>query len=303
MPRKLPAVLKTSKLMQKQIEFPRIGLCLGGGGARGLAHILILEVFDEIGLRPSAITGTSIGALLGAGYSSGLPASRIRSIAEETLTTKFDSIIQFFFSPKPRFQKIFSIFPMRSALLDSVALLDLILPKQVPTTFEELKIPIKIVATNLLAREPQVFDSGNLHRAVAASIAIPGLFSPVNVNGEPCVDGGIVDPLPYLTLPSNMDLVIAIDVSGGSRNIIESSRPSMISTLTQSLLILQKTIIRERLRKSRPDLYLEITLENFGGLHFHKASEILAAATPYKSAFRDKLIRLVTSKSVVCEDN
>jgi len=296
MSQKLPAALQASSLTPRQTELPRIGLCLGGGGARGLAHILILEVFDELGLRPSAIAGTSIGALLGASYASGLSAAYIRSLAEETLTAKFDLFSQLFSARTPPLHKIFSVFPMRSALLDPIALLDLILPQQMATTFEELKIPTTIMATNLAAREPHIFKSGDLRRAIAASIAIPGLFSPVDIDDEPFVDGGIVDPLPYRILPADIDLVVAIDVSGGTRSVVEGPRPSMIAVLTQSVLILQKTIIEERLQQSRPDLYIEVTLEKYGGLHFHKAQEILLEAAPVKAEFRDKLMRILNSK-------
>jgi len=298
MSQKLPATLQASSLTPRPTDLPRIGLCLGGGGARGLAHILILEVFDELDLRPSIITGTSIGALLGAAYASGLSAAYIRSLTEETLTARFDFLSQLFSARTPPLQKIFSVFPMRSALLDPSALLDLILPQQMAATFEELNIPTKIMATNLAAREPHIFDSGDLRRAMAASIAIPGLFSPVDVDNEPFVDGGIVDPLPYRILHPDVDLVVAIDVSGGTRNVVEGPRPSMISVLTQSVLILQKTIIEERLQQSRPDLYIEVTLEKYGGLHFHKAQDILAEAAPIKAEFRDKLMRLLNSKPI-----
>ncbi|MEO1608744.1 MAG: patatin-like phospholipase family protein [Pseudomonadota bacterium] len=296
MSQKLPIPLRATSLTPNPEKMPRIGLCLGGGGARGLAHILILEVFDELGIRPAAIAGTSIGALLGAAYASGLSATYIRSLAEETLSARFDLITQLFSARTPPLQKIFSVFPMRSALLDPLALLDLILPKQMAATFEELEIPTKIMATNLAAREPHIFSEGGLRQALAASIAIPGLFSPVDVNGELFADGGIVDPLPYRILPDDIELVVAIDVSGGARSVMEGKRPSMISVLTQSVLILQKTIIQERLQQTRPDLYIEITLEKYGALHFHKAKDILRDAGPVKADFRSKLARLLSSE-------
>jgi len=298
MSQKLMSPLQNGPPVPVASDRPRIGLCLGGGGARGLAHILILEVFDELGLRPSAIAGTSIGALLGAAYASGLSAAHIRALTEETLSARFDMITQLFSARTPPLQKIFSIFPMRSALLDATVLLDLVLPQQMAATFEDLKIPTKIMATNLVAREPHIFSSGDLRQAIAASIAIPGLFSPVEVAGEPFIDGGIVDPLPYGILPHDVQLVAAIDVSGGSRSIVDGPHPSMISVLTQSVLILQKTIIQERLQQDRPDIYIEVMLEKFGGLHFHKAKDILKDAEPIKAEFRSKLLRLLNSHPV-----
>ncbi|MEN2494400.1 MAG: hypothetical protein TECD_00298 [Hyphomicrobiaceae bacterium hypho_1] len=299
MSRNLPVMLKSSTIIQKQKDFPKIGLCLGGGGARGLAHILVLEVFDELGICPSIITGTSIGALFAAGYASGLSASHIRYTTEEILATRIDIITKLLFKRTKPLRKVLKIFPMRSAFLDSFALLELLIPELISKTFEELKIPIKIVATNLSLCEPYIFDSGNLGNALAASIAIPGLFSPVDVDGVLLSDGGIVDPLPYLILPKDIDLVIAVDVSGGSRSLVNGSRTSIISTLIQSVSVLQKAIIEERLRQKKPDLYIKFTLEKYGGLHFHKADEILKEAALFKSEFRNKFIRLLNSQSIL----
>ncbi len=277
---------------------PRIGLTLGGGGARGLAHVLVLEVLDELGIRPNVIAGTSIGALLGAAYASGLSAIYIRSLVEETLSARFDLIRQLFMARSPPLRKLLNVLPLRSALLDPAALLDLVLPQKMSGTFEELAIPMHIVATDLSLGEEYVFAEGDLRQAIAASIAIPALFSPVIVDGRPMVDGGIVDPLPYSVLPDEVDVVIAIDVSGGSRNVVSGPRPSMVSVLTQSVLVLQKTIINARLRQSRPDVYVEVKLEGFGGLQFHKAADILTAAEPVKDEFRTKLMRVLASRKV-----
>jgi NTE family protein len=294
MTNRLPTLAR-SRLPDK---LPRIGLALGGGGARGLAHIHVFEVLEEMGIRPDHISGTSIGALLGAAYASGLSASYIRSLTEETLSARFDMIRQLFSARTAPIQKILSVFPMRSALLDPEALLDLVLPGQVARTFEQLEIPMRVVATDLIAREARVFETGDLRKAVAASIAIPALFSPVTIDATPMVDGGIVDPLPYDTLPPDIDVVIAIDVSGGSRSVVTAAKPSMVSVLTQSVLILQKTIIHERLQRVRPDIYVEVLLEDFGGLQFHKVKGILAAAEPLKDELRSKLTRVLTSQKV-----
>ncbi len=287
--------LPSARRLQLPDRLPSIGLALGGGGARGLAHILVLEVLEDLGVRPSAIAGTSIGALFGAAYASGLSAAFIRSLAEETLGSRFDLIRQLFAARTPPLQKLLNVIPMRSALLDPEALLELILPRQMAPTFAELEIPTRIVATDLATRDRRVFSEGDLHKAIAASIAIPALFTPVVVDGNPMADGGIVDPLPYGILPDNIDVVIAIDVSGGSRSVVVDTQPSMVAVLTQSVLILQKTIIQERLQQSRPDVYVEVVLEDFGGLQFHKVREILAAAAPIKDELRAKLHRVLAS--------
>lgn len=294
---KLPATTQP----QLPANLPRIGLTLGGGGARGLAHILVLEVFEELGLRPALISGTSIGALFGAAYASGLSPAYIRSLTEETLSARFDLIRQLFSARTPPLQKIFSVLPMRSALLDSDALLEFVLPKQMAPRFDQLAIPMRIVATDLSAREAVVLASGDLRQAIAASIAIPVLFSPVVIDGRTMADGGIVNPLPYDVIADDVDLTVAIDVSGAASEAVIGPKPSMVSVLTQSVQILQKTIIRERLRHVRPDVYIDVDLDEFGALQFHKVKTILETAAPLKDRLKTQLMRVLTSQRVASE--
>ena len=273
-------------------KLPRIGLALGGGGARGLAHIAVLEAFEELGIAPSMIAGTSIGALYGAAYASGMSAAHIRALTEETLGSRFDVIRQLFSSRAPALQKLLSVIPMRSALLDPAALLDHVLPQQFAAQFDALQIPLAVVATDLAAHEAVVLREGDLRTAVAASIAIPVLFAPVHIEGRTFVDGGIVNPLPFDVIADEVDIVVAIDVSGAAVDVEVGPSPSMVSVLTQSVQILQKTIIRERLRHVRPDLYIDVDLDQFGALQFHKA------AAPLKEELKVRLLRLLTSRAV-----
>ena len=159
-------------------------------------------------------------------------------------------------------------------------------------------IPLAVVATDLAAHEAVVFSEGDLRTAVAASIAIPVLFAPVQIEGRTFVDGGIVNPLPYDVIADDVDIVVAIDVSGAAVDVEVGPNPSMVSVLTQSVQILQKTIIRERLRHVRPDLYIDVELDQFGALQFHKAKDILEAAAPLKEELKVRLLRLLTSQAV-----
>ena len=259
---------------------------------------MVLEAFEELGVTPSLIAGTSIGALYGAAYASGMSAAHIRALTEETLGSRFDVIRQLFSSRAPPLQKLLSVIPWRSALLDPAALLDHVLPKQFAPRFDALSIPLAVVATDLAAHEAVVFRQGDLRTAVAASIAIPVLFAPVQIEGRTFVDGGIVNPLPYDVIADDVDIVVAIDVSGAAIDVEVGPNPSMVSVLTQSVQILQKTIIRERLRHVRPDLYIDVELDQFGALQFHKAKDILEAAAPLKEELKVRLVRLLTSLAV-----
>src|SRR6185369_1174626 len=114
---------------------PTIALALGGGGARGLAHILMLEVFDELGLKPKVIAGTSIGAVFGAAYASGLSASLIRAHAEEALGRRFDFFRQLLLARSEPVLKFLNFLPIRSSVLSPAALLELVLPSAVARDF------------------------------------------------------------------------------------------------------------------------------------------------------------------------
>ena len=195
---------------------PTIGLALGGGGARGLAHILMLEAFEELGLRPKIIAGTSIGAVFGAAYASGMPARLVRAHAEEALSQRLDIVRQLFSARAEPVLRFLNLIPIRSALLNPLSVLELLLPAAVARDFHGLRIPLRVVATDYHAQEQVVLTSGDLRRAVAASMALPALFTPVAIEGRVLMDGGLVNPLPFDVLGGQADITVAIDVSGAA---------------------------------------------------------------------------------------
>jgi NTE family protein len=278
---------------------PRIGLALGGGGARGLAHILVLEVFDELGIKPVMIAGTSIGALFGAAYASGLSAAFIRAATDETLSRRFDMVRQLFAARSDPVQKLLNLLPMRNALLNPQALLDLVLPAQVARDFAGLSIPLRLVATDLSAQAAHVMSSGSLRDAIAASIAIPVIFQPVQRGGYTLVDGGLVNPLPFDLLGPDVDITVAIDVTGASSTDLQvSAQPTAMLVAAQSLQILQKSITIEKLRSRQPDVYIDVQLDKYNALEFHKVAEILKAATPAKEALKRQLDRILAAETL-----
>ena len=124
-----------------------IGVIGRSGGARGIAHVAVLEVLDEMGVKPSIITGTSIGALIGSAYAAGLSASQIRAHLIETLGDRFYLIRQVFGARSQPVQKLLNVLPMRSAVLDPIALLDLVLPAGLPEDIDQLDTPFRATAT------------------------------------------------------------------------------------------------------------------------------------------------------------
>ena len=279
---------------------PRLGLALGGGGARGLAHVVVLEAFDALGVKPDIISGTSIGAIYGAAYAAGLDARLIRAHTEEALSQRLDLMRQVLSSRPDPMAWFMRVLPVPPALLDPLALLKALLPSSVPETFAGLKTPLRIVACDLYAQAPVVLDAGNLRAAMAASMTLPVLFAPIKVGGRVMVDGGLVNPLPFDVLLADCDITVAVDVSGGlppDRNEADQG-PSSLEVLSAASQILQRSIVREKLRNKQPDLLLECPVGAFSVIDFHRWKEVLAAADPMRDSVKRQIDRLLASETI-----
>jgi NTE family protein len=277
------------KAASRRGEARRIALALGGGGARGLAHIPMLEALDELGVRPAAIAGTSMGAIFGAAYAAGLSG---REIHEATLSALNDrrGILR-----KIRSARTGRLSDLLAGLgnpwaIDAELFCDLILPEGLPARFEDCGIALTIVATDYFARKEVAYSAGPLRPAVAASIAIPGLVRPVEIDGRLMIDGAAVDPLPVAHLPEGPDIVLAaIDVTGGPPRPSGSATPTSFEVMLGALQILQSTIVEEKLRRRPPDILIRPNVDLFRALDFFQASVILRLAQPAKEAFKRQL--------------
>ena len=257
---------------------PKVGLALGGGGARGLAHIAILEAFDEAGVKPAMIAGTSIGALIGAAYAAGMSAVEIRRYCEAAFG-KRSAIIRHIYS---RWRgRVWDIWrPWAPALFKSERILELVLPPHLPKTFEGLNIPFVSVATDFSTKSEYVSGAGPLLPALAASSAFPALLTPVKLDGRVLIDGGFVNPLP-IDLIKGADFVMAVDVSGGTTEL-KDELPRPIETLLGAQQIALRSIINAKLKLSVPDCLLRPGVGHFATLDFMRMDEILASAVEAK---------------------
>jgi NTE family protein len=174
----------------------------------------------------------------------------------------------------------------------------MVLPSRMPATFKGLQIPLRVVATDLGRRVTHVFTEGELKPAVAASIAIPVLFSPVVVNGRTLVDGGLVNPLPYDLVAGEADITIAIDVSGGATEADVGPSPSVLEVMMSSIGILERSITREKLKLVKPDIYIDVDVDQFHILEFYRPADILKAAEPAKQALKSQLARMLASETL-----
>ena len=272
---------------------PTIALALGGGGARGLAHILMLEALEELQVRPVVIAGTSIGAVFGAAFAAGLSASLIRAHTEETLGQRFEFVRQLLSARADPIQRLFNVLPLRSALLNPDTLLELLLPSRMPRDFADLSIPLEVVATDFYAQGPVVLKHGPLRPAIAASMALPAIFQPVMIEGRPLMDGGLVNPLPFDLIAGRADVTVAIDVSGATREPNGNAGPRAMEAVFAATQILQRSIVREKLKASQPDIYIDVDVYAFHALEFHRFRDVLAAAAPAKEALKRQLARVL----------
>ncbi|WP_128292342.1 patatin-like phospholipase family protein [Afifella aestuarii] len=271
-----------------------IGLALGGGGARGMAHILVCEVFDELGLKPALIAGTSIGAIIGAGYASGLSGREMRERA-----------IEFFGQRRELYSRLWQTRPigfgdiLRGRLLqaqfDTLRVLENFVPgiEVVPETFEELKIPLKVVSCDFYGWCETVMETGELRPAIAASIAIPSVFKPVSINGRIQIDGGAVNPLP-IDLCLDKSLIVASDVAGGP-NGDPDKVPGLLETIIGAAQISMQSVQAEKLKRRRPDILFRPEINGFFILDFLKSEQIISLNEPLKDDLKRRLEHIIDS--------
>lgn len=271
-----------------------LALALGSGGARGLSHIAVFEALDELGVRPVAIAGSSIGALAGAVYGAGMSGREIRHYVVDLAHNRGEVWRRAMLSRAGTLGGMFNGDFSSVVQFDPEKLLAQFLRDPVPDDFSALKIPLTVVASDLYARRAVTFNSGPLRPALAASIAIPGLMRPVVVGDRVLIDGGATDPLPFDLLRGKADIIVAVDISGQPVDD-RKDMPSAVETLYASVLVMTTAIINEKLRRDRPDLLVTPNIGVFRALDFFQASAIIRVAEEAKADLKAKLAALLES--------
>lgn len=226
---------------------PRIGLALGGGAARGFAHIGVIQVLEEAGIRPDLVAGTSAGSLIAAIYASGKSGAELGVLAQtmdESALTDWS-------------------FPGRG-LIRGEALARFVREHTGGRMIEQMKLPLGIVATDLDSGEAILFQRGDTGEAVRASSAVPAIFSPVRIGTHEYVDGGLVSPVPVrFARRMGAELVIAVDIAsppGGN------STGDPFKILLQTFAIMSRSISRLELRDA--DIVIRPPLQGISSADF-----------------------------------
>jgi NTE family protein len=269
-----------------------VALALGGGGARGLAHIVVVEALDEMGVKPVAIAGTSIGAVIGAGYAAGMSGREMRRYAIHIAHNRTDVMRRMMRSRAGKLRNLFGGGLGDATRLDAELLCQQFLPESLPEDFSGLEIPLTVIASDLYRRREVAFSNGPLRRALAASISLPTLMRPVEVDGQILVDGGATNPLPFEHLRGCADVIVAVEISGP----VEDHRrevPNALECLYATVLVMTHSIVSEKLRHGAPDLLVQPRVGSFRALGFLQASAILRAADHVKAELKEKLGRML----------
>jgi len=269
-------------------------LALGAGGARGLAHIAAIEALDDMGLKPAAIAGTSIGAMIGAAYAAGMSGKNIRHHALAIAHNPRDTRGRLLAARAGKLSDLLSGAFSQATQMDAEKFCAQFLPDAVPAEFSALSIPLTVMATDLHRRQEVALASGPLRAALAASIAFPGLFRPVDFDGRIMVDGGATNPLPFDQLFGRADVVVAIDVLGApapDRSDVPSAWESVFTTIN----IMGATIVAAKHRHAAPDLIIRPNVAIFRTLDFYQATAILRVADAVKAEVKEKLGALLSA--------
>lgn len=228
----------------------KVGLVLGGGAARGFAHIGVIQVLEEAGIRPSLVVGTSAGSLVAAFYASGKTGAQLQQVAE----TMEEAIFADWTLP------IFS-----RGMLRGEALARYVSAQVNGRLIESMPLPLGIVATDLNSGQGMLFQRGDTGTAVRASSAVPALFQPVKILGREYVDGGLVSPVPVrYARQMGAEVIIAVDISSAPEG---NGANDTLQILLQTFAIMGKSINSFELREAdvvvRPSL-LGVASSDFG---------------------------------------
>jgi len=264
---------------------PGIALALGGGFARGFAHLGVLKVLEQNHIPISHIAGTSVGSVFGAAYASGAPLARILATSR---TIRFRDIARWSVS--------------RLGLASNHRLADLIERVLDSSQFEDMKVPLSVVATDLATGDPVVFRQGPLVEAIRASCAFPGLFEPIQIGTRCLADGGLVAPVPTQAA-RELGGTIVVGVSVGVQDGHRGTPTNMFQVVARAITAAQKH--QQDTWERHADLVIRPDVNSLAWDDFDRAGEAIeagAAAAERALPRIQKLLRAAEHSAVVSAD-
>lgn len=255
---------------------PKIGLALGGGAARGFAHIGVIQVLEEHGIKPDVVVGTSAGSLVAALYASGKSGAELATLADamdESTLTDWS-------------------YPGRG-LIRGAALAKFVRDHTGSRTIERMRIPLGIVATDLDNGQAILFEVGDAGTAVRASSAVPAVFQPVSIGGREYVDGGLVAPVPVrFARQMGAEIVIAVDISAGPEG---NATGDAMRMLLQTFAIMGRSINNFELRDA--DIVVRPRLSGVSSADFAARKRSIQAGRDATQAIMTDLAARISAKT------
>ena len=271
-------------MAQGDLQSNLLGIALGGGGARGLCHIGVWRVLEKLGVRPDLVSGTSMGGLVGAFIAAGYSADEMEQIAGQVGWLK---MIDWGLTGR-----LLSTKNYRSWIAEHL-----------PPTFEELELPLVLTTTDVVDGQIHYLRSGDLHTAIRATTAYPGVVEPVSVGDAILVDGGILNQIPVdgaLFLGARRVIAVnatALEPLERPRNEekVLRRRPvtGALKEAMRAIDVMQTQLTMARLSLYRPDVLIDPSIEGVDIQDFHKAREAIAAGEVATRAAADRLLRLI----------
>lgn len=264
---------------------PMLGLALGGGGARGLCHIGVMRVLEDLGIGPSVVSGTSMGGLIGAFIAAGYTAEQMTAIATDL-----------------RWRRLIDWNPLSGRVINTDGF-QRWLEELLPTTFEELDLPLVLTATDITDGRIHYSQGGDLIRALRATTAYPGAIEPVAIGRARLVDGGLLNQIPVDgALLLGADRVLAVNATplaelehpqedaGSPRR---RPRLSALKELLRAADVMQAQLTMARLSFYKPDVLLDPLVEGVEIADFHKAKQAIQAGEDAARTHQGELAQLV----------
>ena len=273
----------------------RVALALGGGGARGLAHIHVLQALDELGLVPVEIAGSSIGAVMAVARASGMSGRDVEAFALAILSNPSE-VAAALLRTRSGNGRVPLLKP-RLTDMDPERVLRAFMPEHLPERIEALSIPVVLTATDFYGQRCLAQREGPLLDALAASIAIPAVFCPVQRDETVLIDGGMSNPVPFDLLDrERADVVLAVDVVGAP---VRHPRrlPNKREQLFGASQTLMQAAIREKCLRTPPDLLVRPPVAGIGVLDFLRIRAILDATAPVRDEVKRGLEQLIEQQA------
>lgn len=280
--------------MDSSLNNKKVGIALGGGGIRGLAHIPVLKVLDELGIQPSLIAGTSMGAIVGALYATGMSANDIEKRVNEHIILRQDNFKSFIKKGKHllNWVRVFGPELDRGGLVEADGLFQYLFDELLDLQFQDLPNAFMCIATDYYTAEQVIFREGLLLPAVLASMSVPGVFSPQVIDGKTLVDGGLVNNLAYDLIQPEVDFCIAIELTNLPARRDDNKMPRTLDVATGAIDIMQFAAIQRKLKTNPPDILICPELENVGMFDFHKIEYVLGCGEKAAEELRTQLTAL-----------